>query len=456
LLVVLDDDPTGSQAVHDMDVVTVLDPLEYRVVLRSGARNCFVITNSRGMSGPEAAKVNTALAQDLFSIAAEFGTALDLVSRSDSTLRGHVWQEVKALDAARRSYVGKGYDAVLFAPAFLEAGRITADDIHWARVGDRFVPVGDTEFARDLTFGFRSSNLREFVAEVSGGRLRRDDVLSLSLQDIRDGGPERIAKRLAALDGLRFVVVNATSYADLDTVALGALLSQRQGKQFLYRCGPSFVRSLAGQDPLGPLTAEQIWSGTTEPAGFEHGLIVVGSHVAHTSRQLETLRASVNLAEIVLDVPHLLQLSDGLARRSYLATLSEQVVASAEESDTLLYTSRPLVAGADGSQSLQIARTVSAALSRVVHDALRSKVAWFVTKGGITSHEIATSGLGIRRARVIGQLFPGMVSVFYAIDANPLAVGRPYVVFAGNVGDVDTLAAVVRRLKSGIPWAGDR
>ena len=42
-----------------------------------------------------------------------------------------------------------------------------------------------------------------------------------------------------------------------------------------------------------------------------------------------------------------------------------------------------------------------------------------------------------------GQLFPGLISVFHPIDAAPGAVGMPYVVFAGNVGDDGTLAQVV-------------
>jgi uncharacterized protein YgbK (DUF1537 family) len=56
---------------------------------------------------------------------------------------------------------------------------------------------------------------------------------------------------------------------------------------------------------------------------------------------------------------------------------------------------------------------------------------------------VATGGLGLRRAEVAGQLFPGLISVFRPLDAAPAALGKPYVVFAGNVGDDDTLADVV-------------
>ncbi len=142
---------------------------------------------------------------------------------------------------------------MLLAPAFLEAGRVTAGDIHWARVSGELVPVGDTEFARDATFGYSASDLRDFIVERSGGGVRPDDVVSLSLADIRLGGPERIAELLAGVHGGQWVVVNATEYSDLDIVAYGVLLAEQAGRSLAFRTGPSFVRSLAGMGPKAPL-----------------------------------------------------------------------------------------------------------------------------------------------------------------------------------------------------------
>jgi uncharacterized protein YgbK (DUF1537 family) len=71
-----------------------------------------------------------------------------------------------------------------------------------------------------------------------------------------------------------------------------------------------------------------------------------------------------------------------------------------------------------------------------------------VAKGGITSHDVAVRGLGIRRATVLGQVLPGIISVFQPIEAAPEMVGTPYVVFAGNVGDEQTLAYVVDLFRS--------
>ena len=99
LLGVLDDDPTGSQAVHDVQAVTVLEEDAYRAALAGAARTCFVLTNTRSLGEAAAAELNTLAARGLMAVAGRRGARLQLVSRSDSTLRGHVMAEVAALQA---------------------------------------------------------------------------------------------------------------------------------------------------------------------------------------------------------------------------------------------------------------------------------------------------------------------------------------------------------------------
>src|SRR5208282_5657240 len=275
LLGVLEDDPTGSQAVHGVQVVTVLDEDAYQAAF-DAAPVCFVLTNTRSLAEPAAAERNTLAAGGLIAVAAQRGARLQLLSRSDSTLRGHVMAEVAALQAVRRQVLGSGFDGVLLIPAFLEAGRLTAADIHWARIGPDLVPVGQTEFARDPAFGYTASELPDFIAEKSGGAIQRGDVASISLADIRLGGPSRVRDLLAGVQDGRWVVVNATEYSDLETVACGVLLAERAGKSFLFRTGPSFVRALTGQAPRAPLRGQEL---RRRAGRGGHGLIVVGSHV---------------------------------------------------------------------------------------------------------------------------------------------------------------------------------
>jgi uncharacterized protein YgbK (DUF1537 family) len=436
-IAVLDDDPTGSQTVHDVDVVTVFEPDEIAAGLTPAGAACFILTNTRSLPEADAVELNTRIGRMLFELAARLDAPIDVASRSDSTLRGHVIAEVRALDAVRREVTGRGYDGVLLVPAYFEAGRFTAGNVHWARVGAELLPVGETEFARDATFGYAASDLREFVAEKSGGAIQPGEVVTLTVDDIRLGGPQRVAEILAGVTGGAFVVVNAVEYADLDVVVLGLLDAEAAGKSFLYRTGPSFVQALGGLDPQDPLQASEIWPAG-QPGG--HGLVVVGSHVGLTSRQVAVAQQHGGLAEVELDV---VAVADSARRDAHLADVTRLVASTLKHIDVLLFTSRSLLRGMDAAASLEIARQVSTAVIEVVRGALAAKPAWVIAKGGITSHDVAVRGLGIRRATVLGQLLPGLVSVLRPIDATPEVIGMPYVVFAGNVGDETTLAHVI-------------
>lgn len=440
---VLDDDPTGSQSVHDVTVVTVLDPDEYAAALADPGATCFVLTNTRSLPESGAVERTGQAGRELLELGRHLQAPVDLVTRSDSTLRGHVIPEIRALQQARTEVLGHGYDGVLLVPAYLEAGRLTAGNIHWARVDGEMVPVGETEFARDATFGYSASDLREFVAERSQGSehpVRADDVAALSLDDIRRGGPERVAQVLGQLHDGQVVVVNATEYSDLEITVLGLLEAEARGRSYLFRSGPSFVRALAGIDPQEPLSTADVWAGADGERRGGHGLVVVGSHVGLTSRQVAAAQRLGGFTELELDVP---ALADARSRDEQVDRLSHEVSDALSSSDVLLYTSRTLVRGTDEDDSLAVARATSQALVRVVQAAVSAEPGWVIAKGGITSHDIAVHGLGIRRARVLGQLLPGQVSVFDPVEAAPGVVGMPYVVFAGNVGDEDTLARVV-------------
>ncbi|CAN5223120.1 four-carbon acid sugar kinase family protein [soil metagenome] len=434
-LAVLDDDPTGSQSVHHVQVVTVPDDAELEAALSPESSVAFVLTNTRGLPEGDAVRLNTEVVGKLLAL----DPHLDLVSRSDSTLRGHVLAEVEEIARLRAELGGRPFDGVILAQAFFEAGRFTADDVHYATVGGAAVPVGETEFARDATFGYRSSNLREFVAEKSGGAIAAEDVLSIPLETIA-AGPDAVRDVLLRASGGQFVVANGTSYADYETVVLGVQAAVDAGRSFLFRTGPSFVRALAGIEPQSPL---RVGDFPELGGGAGHGLVVVGSHVSQTSRQVAAARERRDLVEIEVSVPRIIA-----GDADYLAERTQAVRDALATSDALLFTSRDLITGDNAGSSLDIARTVSSAVSAIVAGSVSARPAWVVAKGGITSHDVAVRGLGIRRATVLGQLLPGQISVFDPISAPDGVVGMPYVVFAGNVGDDQTLADVIETLHS--------
>src|SRR6476469_4604748 len=123
---VLDDDPTGSQTVHDVSVVTVFEAAEYAAGLADVGNTCFILTNTRSLPEAAAVELTTAVATDLLTL--DLDGPIEIISRSDSTLRGHVLAEVDALNAVRRRVTGRPFDGILFLPAYFEAGRFTAGD----------------------------------------------------------------------------------------------------------------------------------------------------------------------------------------------------------------------------------------------------------------------------------------------------------------------------------------
>lgn len=439
-VVAFDDDPTGSQSVHGVGVVTELDPDLYAQALDASASTAFILTNSRSLDEADAVSLDTTVARDVFTLAERNGWQLDAVSRSDSCLRGHVIAEVGVLDDIRTEVIGTGYDGVLFVPSYFEAGRYTQEDVHYAVVDGKPVPVGETEFAKDATFGFTASDLKEFLAEKSAGAIDPERVLSLSLETIRSGGAAAVTEVLDQCHDLQWVVVNATGYADLEVVVEGL---QASAGSFTYRSGPSFVRALSGIADYGTLTPQQIRADTADAGG--HGLAVVGSHVGQTARQVQRARERGGVVEVELSVPALVH-HDSAAE---IARATAEVTAALADDDVLFYTSRDLVTGSDAADSLAIARTVSSAVVQVVRGSLAARPAWVIGKGGITSHDVLVRGLGVQRATVLGQLFPGMVSVLRPEQATEDVLGTPYVVFAGNVGDEHALADAIELFRRG-------
>lgn len=432
-LLVFDDDPTGSQAVHDVDVVLELSAQPVIDALAPEGATCFVLTNSRALDEDQAVQRQTELLRQILD-GLPSGEMPHLVSRSDSTLRGHVIAEPNGLADVLEER-GIRVNGFLFAPAMFEAGRYTTDDVHWAVLQGEHLRVGDTDFAQDATFGHSNSNLKDFLMERSGGELNREEILSITLDDIA-AGVDAVSAVLEQATERTWVVVNGIEYAHQEVVAQALARQEEAGRTFISRCGPSLVRPLAGIQQARVLEPGDIAIGDGR---MPHGLLVVGSHVGLTNRQLDVVTDRGSLFEIELHVPTVL----GDDRQAYLDQAIKRAEHALVSSDVVVYTSRDVVRTEDPQESLAIARSVSDAVVDVVRGVMQAKPAWVIAKGGITSHEVAHKGLGIRRARVGGQFFPGQTSQFMPIEADAQAQGCPFVVFPGNVGTESAVADVV-------------
>jgi uncharacterized protein YgbK (DUF1537 family) len=441
-VVVLDDDPTGVQSVHGVPVLTTWAVEDLRWALEQTSPTFYILTNSRSFPEQEAVALNREIVRNLLE-AAGSGTDFDVVSRSDSTLRGHYPAETDAL-AEVLEEGERGPDGLIICPAFFEAGRITVDDVHWVRRDGELIPAGQTEFASDHSFGYRSSDLKAWVEEKTGGRLKAQEVLSAGLADLREGGPERVASILKEASGGRPVVVNSATYADLEVFVLGLLAAETEGKRFLYRTGPSFVRTRGGITEPKILGPEDLYRKRPKEG---RGLVLVGSYVPTTTRQLEAALALDGIWGVEVSVWRILEPG---SREDELGRVVEEVNGSLASSEVVVYTSRELVtADPDaGLTNFEIGAAVSGALVEVMRGVDRSvSLSFVVAKGGITSSDIATKGLEVRRAEVAGPLLPpGIVPVWILPDENDFP-GLPYVIFPGNVGGPDSLAHVIEVLR---------
>lgn len=435
-IVVLDDDPTGCQSVHDVSIL--VDPTAADLTREArNRRTTFVWTNSRSLDEASAATINRRIVEAALAAASTAGVRPSFVSRSDSTLRGHFAAELAAVtETCARA--GKQVDGIVFVPAFLEAGRTTSDDTQWVtRPDGSAVPVTTTEFARDATFGYAEANLRDWVAARTG--CPRESVTSIPVKDLRRSRTDKVDSMLASLHEGGVAIGNATHATDLETLALACRRTERAGRAFVYRTGPSFVRALMGQGSQPPLTT----TGLLRDHLGGSGLVVVGSHTALTTRQLESARRRHRLTIVELDAAA--ATVEGSRQRAARRT-ADALARALRGGDAALVTSRSVRVADGRGASLAIARQVSAQVCEIVR-ALPPELPLrhIVAKGGITSHEVATAGLGMRRATVLGQFFPGSVSVL-RLGPETTRPGIPFVVFPGNVGDDDALADVLTTL----------
>jgi len=436
-LIALDDDPTGVQTVYDTAVLARWTVDDLAAELRDPRPVCFILTNSRSLPEVEAIRLNQEIAANLLVAARHTGVDFVIASRSDSTLRGHFPAETDALAGT----LG-GVDGVLLAPAFFEGGRYTLDNIHWVRDGNRLVPAAETEFARDATFGYCHSDLREWVEEKTGGKIGAAEVASLSIDDIRQGGPDWIATALGAIDNGRPIVVNAASYRDLDVVALGVLRTEAAGKRLLYRTAAGFVRVRAGLAER-PLLSRGELVGDDAPSPLP-GIVIVGSHVQRSGEQLAQLLRLTETTPIELHVPRVLDPATSEAEIANARNAADAALVSG--TTPVIFTSRQIEQAEHAGAQLGIGQTVAAAVVDVVRG-ITTRPGWIVAKGGITSSDIGTKALGARRAIVLGQIQPGIP--VWRLGPETLHPGLPYVVFPGNVGERETLAKVVTMLRGG-------
>lgn len=432
-IIVLDDDPTGTQTVHDVTVYTDWEESTLYHGFENKEKMFFVLTNSRSFSQKKTIQVHQKIGQRIRSISQALNKKYLIISRGDSTLRGHYPEETEAL----ASGLGVSFDGEVLIPFFPESGRLTKGNIHYVWIDGTFIPVGETEFARDQTFGFHASDLREWVEEKTMGRYQAKDCLSV----LEGAKEEEILKTLLSANKFQKIIVNAVSYQDIECFARVLDKALQQGKHYLFRTAAAFVK-VAGEVKDQELLSADVVCDFQSKQG---GLIIVGSHVRKTTRQLEKLRKEMpELSYYEFDVRDLLESENGRKTAEKAADFAEKQMNQGKT--VVIYTSRQSVILTDGDkeEQLRVSVRISDALTSVPQY-LSKRPRYLLAKGGITSSDIATKSLGIHCATVIGQIAPGVP--VWKIGKESRFPGMSYIIFPGNVGDDNTLKDIVVMLE---------
>ncbi|KAJ6780435.1 hypothetical protein PWT90_07949 [Aphanocladium album] len=437
-LVVLDDDPTGTQTCHDINVLAVWDTETLEQEFNSNSSGFFILTNSRALPSADARRLIIEICNNVKAAADKSNKVFEIVLRGDSTLRGHIPEEPEAVEEA----LGR-FDGWVLTPFFSQGGRLTIDDVHYVKEDDVLVPVSQTPFAQDATFGYKNSNLRQYILEKCGGRFDEQSFLSISLDDIRRGGPPAVAKKLLSVPSSPHIViiVNAVVDADMHVFVAGLLEAEQHGRRYLYRTGAAFVSSRLGIAAIPPLTLDDLKFGKSA-ASQPGGLVLAGSYVPKTTAQLQRLRQRRGSKLHLIELPVARLVTSTQAVDAVVTTAAKEaseVLASGK--DVLVMTSRELIKGTDALSSLGIGSKVAQALVALM-EGINVRPRYIIAKGGITSSDAATKGLRMRRARVLGQAAPG-VPLWICTEETSRHRAVPYVVFPGNVGSEDTLADIV-------------
>lgn len=438
-IVVLDDDPTGVQTVHDISVYTNWEKDSIKQGFEEENNLFYVLTNSRGFTVEQTTKAHNEIAEVVDAVAKETGKEYIFISRSDSTLRGHYPLETQLLKASYEKNTGKTIDGEVMCPFFKEGGRFTIDNVHYVKYGDELIPANETEFAKDKTFGYTAATMPAYIEEKTKGEYKADSVTCIALEDIHNMDIDKIEAQLMEVKDFNKVIVNAVDYVDVKVFCVALYRAMAKGKVFMFRTAAAIVKVMGAVTDQPLLTREQMVVKETTNGG----IVVVGSHTDKTTKQVEALKELKEIEFIELDAT-LVKDDDAFEKEVQRCLALEEECIKAGKT-VCCYTTRALITADTGDKEDELRLSVK------ISDAVQSLVgrlsitpSFVIAKGGITSSDVGTKALAVKKANVLGQIKPG-IPVWQTGDESKFPL-TPYVIFPGNVGEITTLKEAVEVL----------
>ena len=434
-IIVLDDDPTGIQKVHGIYVYTDWSESSILDGFQSENQMFFILTNSRAFSKEITKKVHEKITKRIAKVSEQLDQPYIIISRSDSTLRGHFPIETQVINDT----LAHPLDGEIIIPFFKEGGRYTLHNIHYVEMNGELVPAAETEFARDRTFSFSTSHLGEYIEEKSMGKFKKNNVVYIELDDLRALNIEKIMGQLIDVTHFNKVVVNAISDNDLKVFTIALIRAIKKGKRFLFRTAASFTKVIGHVTDRDRLTKEEMIQKNITSGG----LIIVGSHVRKTTQQLNEL---LKLKEVMP-----IEFNSNLVfdKEKFEAEIENRILdlnqKIARGQTCVIYTRRKRLDLGKGmpERDLALSVQISNGLTKIIKS-LSCRPRYIIAKGGITSSEIGTKALNVSKALVLGQALPGIP--VWKTDGSSKYPNMAYIIFPGNVGEVTDLFNIVKNL----------
>jgi len=432
-LIVIDDDPTGSQTVHSCLLLLNWQVETLVEGLRHPADVFFILANTRALPRRDADVRLRTICRNLRQALNQLNLEdWQLVSRGDSTLRSHFPLDVQVLNQELGPF------AVLFVlPAFLPGGRTTIGGHHFLH-GQ---PVHLSSYAQDSRLGYATSCLAAWVEQKSGGRIPKTTVTGLHWEDDNNSGHP--LRRLASLPPGAVVTVDASEPEHLRR--FGQLMRQRrqQGHRDLCWGAASLINALV--DPGPQIMTNRDFAGLRrrDAWGPEPGVILVGSHQPNADRQLTKLLTAPSVRGLEISLEPLRQ---GLTPPQLAPSLAAalEYTLQQERRTVVLYTSRGECLPGDEAGQLALAKAI-AQLQEMLLAPLRTSLGYVISKGGSTSDTLLRRVLGLDRVVLRGQVMPGISLV------QPPALrdqaGLPVICVPGNMGTDETLLDLHRLME---------
>ena len=446
-IIIIDDDPTGSQTVNGCNLLLKWDYETLLKGLKGSSSLLFILANTRSLPEKD---VKIRLKEICFSLKEIMNNSLFaeeefvVISRGDSTLRGHNYLEPFIIN----ELLGP-FDATFYIPAFIEGNRTTVNGNHFVEN----IPIHKTIFSKDKIFGFNTSNINELIYEQSNHKLDFNHIENIFIKDFEILETNQLNKLYMYIKNLKNnqkVIVDIKDYSQLDKFSriIKRLLKK---KKFLFRSAASFISSLSNvkKTKKDHIYFSQLRRKNNNDKPMK-GLIAVGSYIELTTLQLNKVLKISLCKPVEIDVLKLytfFKIEDNLEQINSFKQLILDSIRKNLNQDFIpvLYTSREIVSPRDNNDLIQFQLFISSFMSKIV-SAIKNEIGYLISKGGITTNTIISEGLEADLVYLEGQILPGISLVTFNLLKQKGKL--PIVTFPGNIGNNMSLVKTLEILEN--------